>query len=423
MDSRERISAALQYKKSDRIPVDFGGTPVTGINAGIVYLLRQKIGLDPPGTPVKLIEPYQMLGEIKEDLIDYLGIDTIGLKKQYNFFGFKNDGWKEWDGYHRVLLLVPKDFNTFPNEKGEIYIYPEGDISSGPSGVLPKDGWYFDLIVRQNEINDDKLRIEDNLEESTEISNKKVEYLSNEVKRLFDTTDKAIIANFGGTSIGDIAHIPGPGLKNPKGIRDIAEWYMSISTRKKFVMEIFDRQVNLAINNWDKIYKEVGNRITAVLISGADFGMQTNTLISKDTYREMFLPFHKEVNDWVHKKTKWKTFLHTCGSIEILIDDFIEAGFDILNPIQTSAAGMDMKKLKEKYGRRIIFWGGGVDTQNILPFGNPEDVKKDVTRRLKVFSQNGGFVFNAIHNIQSRVPIENILAMFEALNDFNRKEI
>jgi uroporphyrinogen-III decarboxylase len=153
-------------------------------------------------------------------------------------------------------------------------------------------------------------------------------------------------------------------------------------------------------------------------VSGTDFGAQNNLFISEDSYRDLYKPFHKAVNDWLHEKTRWKTFIHTCGSVVKLVPDFIEAGFDILNPVQTSAAGMDPTELKERFGEQIVFWGGGVDTQKTLPFGTPEEVRREVGQRLEIFGKGGGFVFAGIHNIQAGVPAENLITLFEAIRKY-----
>ena len=131
------------------------------------------------------------------------------------------------------------------------------------------------------------------------------------------------------------------------------------------------------------------------------------------------MPYYRIVNNWIHKNTTWKTFKHSCGAVESLIPCFIESGFDILNPVQCSAAEMEPRKLKRKYGRDIVFWGGGVDTQRTLMFDTPEDVREEVLNRCEVFGRGGGFIFNAVHNIQANVPIKNVVAMFEALKEFN----
>jgi len=161
----------------------------------------------------------------------------------------------------------------------------------------------------------------------------------------------------------------------------------------------------------------VGNRVTAIWTTGTDLGTQNASFISLEAYRDLFKPFHKAVNDWMHEHTGWKSMIHSCGSVRSLIEDFIDAGFDILNPVQCSAANMNPSELKSAFGDRITFWGGGVDTQHTLPFGTPKEVRKEVRKRIKTFAPGGGFVFATVHNIQSRVPVENLLAMFETVRE------
>jgi uroporphyrinogen-III decarboxylase len=195
---------------------------------------------------------------------------------------------------------------------------------------------------------------------------------------------------------------------------------MSSITRRDFVYQLFERQCEIGIANLERIYEAVGNRVTVVMVTGTDFGAQLGPLISPTDYRDLYKPFHQRANDWIHQHTTWKTFIHSCGSVWVLVDDFIEAGFDILNPVQCSAANMDPTLLKKRFGERITFWGGGVDTQRTLPFGTPDEVRREVRERLKIFGVGGGFVFNQVHNVQARIPIENVLAMFETVREFGR---
>jgi hypothetical protein len=417
MNSRERVTVALNHEEPDCVPLDLGGSAVTGIHVSSVYLLRQALGLDAPGTPVKVVEPYQMLGEVKPDLMDVLGIDVIGLGSTKTLFGFENVGWKPWTTFDGTPVLVPEGFNTDPEPNGDILMYPEGDKSVAPSGRMPNGGWYFDTIIRQPPVDDDNLDVEDNLEEFGPITDEDLAYFASEARRLYAETDKAIFANFGGTAFGDIALVPAPWLKHPKGIRDVAEWYISTAIRRDYVCEVFARQCEIGLANLEKLYKAVGDRISVVFITGTDFGTQKGPFISNRAYRDLYLPFHKQVNDWVHARTPWKTFIHTCGSVIAMLPDFIEAGFDILNPVQCSAAGMEPTELKRRFGTAITFWGGGVDTQHTLPFGTADEVRAQVRERIKVFGPGGGFIFNTIHNVQARVPRENLLALFETVRD------
>ena len=418
MTSRERVNLALNLKEPDKVPLDLGGSGVTSMHVSSVYLLRQALGLDAPGTPVKVIEPYQLLGEIQPDLMEAIGVDIVPLSGQKTMFGFKNENWKPWKTFDGTPVLVPEGFNTEPESNGDILLYPEGDKSASASGRMPNGGWYFDAIVRQPPIVDEQLNVEENLEEFDYISDEDLAYFKNEAERLFNETDKAIFGSFGGTSFGDIALVPAMWLKHPKGIRDIEEWYVSTVIRRDYVYKIFEKQCEIALANLEKIYQAVGNKVAAVFVTGTDFGMQTGTFISNKAYRDLYLPFHKIVNDWIHQHTQWKTFIHSCGSVYTLIDDFIEAGFDILNPVQCSAAEMDPQRLKKQFGDQITFWGGAIDTQKTLPFGTPEDVKQEVIERIKIFARGGGFIFNAIHNIQAKTPVENLLALFETFNEY-----
>jgi hypothetical protein len=420
MTSRERVREALEHGEPDRVPLDLGASAVTGMHVSSVYALRQALRLDRPETPVKVVEPYQMLGEIAPDLLDALGVDVVGLGAARNLFGFENRGWKEWKTFSGTPVLVPEAFPTVAESDGSLLMYPEGDRSVRPSGRMPKGGWYFDSIVRQPPLDDGRLDPADNLEEFLPVSAEDLAWFTSESKRLRDGSDRAILASFGGTAFGDIALVPAPWLKEPKGIRDIEEWYVSTVSRRDYVRRVFERQCGIALANLEKIAMEVGDRIAAVFITGTDFGTQTGPFISPQSYRDLYMPFHKEVNGWVHAHTGWKTFLHSCGSIAALIPHFIEAGFDILNPVQCSAAGMDPRSLKDRFGDRVSFWGGGVDTQRTLPFGKPEDVRREVKERIEVLGRGGGLVFNTVHNVQAGVPAENLLALYEAVRDFGR---
>ena len=423
MTSRERVSKALNHQEADRIPLDLGASPTSGMHVSTVYLLRQSLELDAPGTPVKVVEPYQMLGEILPDLLDALGVDVVGLEGRATMFGFKKEGWKPWTTCDGTPVLVPEGFNTDPDEKGQILMYPDGDQSAPPSGLMPRDGWYFDSIIRQPTVDDNNLNVEDNLEEFSPITEDNLQYLKQEAERLFNETDKAILANFGGTGFGDIALVPAPQLKHPKGIRDIEEWYISTVARRDYVYKVFERQCEIGLSNLEKIYDVVGDRIEAIFVTGTDFGMQSGPFVSPRSYRDLFKPFHKRVNDWIHTHTPWKTFIHSCGSVWALLDDFVDAGFDILNPVQCSAADMDPASLKQKYGDKITFWGGGVNTQKTLPFGSVEEVQTEVRGRIRDFGPGGGFVFNTIHNVQPQSPIANVRAVYDTLKEYGRYPI
>lgn len=417
MNSIERVLATLNHQNPDKIAIDFGGTPVTGIHVLALENIRKHFGLKQE--PIRVIEPYQMLGEIDDELMEILGVDIIGLSPSSNMFGIKNHGkLKEFRTFWGQTVLVPSEFNTTLDKNGDLLIYPKGDTSVSPSAKMPKSSYFFDAVIRQEPIEESNLDPNDNLEEFEPISDEDLAYWKKAIVEVKDS-GKAIIANMGGTAFGDIALVPGLNLKNPKGIRDVAEWYMSVIMRPDYIHEIFDKQSEIALSNLQRFYKIVGNDIHAIFLCGTDFGTQDSQFCGIDTLEELYLPYYKKLNDWIHSNTNWKIFKHSCGAIEPFINSFIEAGFDIINPVQFNAKGMDAKHLKDSYGDRITFWGGGVDTQKVLSFGTPEDVKKQVQTQCEILSKNGGFVFNTVHNTQATVPIENIIAMFDVLKKFN----
>ncbi len=194
---------------------------------------------------------------------------------------------------------------------------------------------------------------------------------------------------------------------------------MSTRSRKDYVKAIFARQCEIGIENLKRIHARVGDRVDAVFLCGTDFGTQTSSFCSDATFRDLWLPYYTQVNAWIHANTTWKCFKHSCGSVERFFESFIESGFDIINPVQCSAAGMDPAHLKKTYGSRLTFWGGGVDTQQTLPFGTPAQVREEVLQRCEIFAPGGGFVFDTIHNIQARTPVANIVAMVDAVHQFS----
>ena len=396
--------------------MDFGSTAVTGVHASCVEQLREHYGLE--NRLVKICEPYQMLGEVEGDLAEVMGIDTVGVVPLNTLFGFPNENYKEFQTPWGQTVLVSEHFNTQVKPNGDVYIYPEGDMSVPPSGQMPSNGFFFDTIVRQPEIDEDNLDPEDNLEEFGLISEEDLEHYRVELDRL-EGTDRAIVATLGGMAFGDIALVPAPFLKHPKGIRDIAEWYMSTAARQEYIHDVFSKQCDYALKNLEKLNEVLGERIDVVFLCGTDFGTQTSTFCSPQTFSELWAPYYRQVNDWIHRNTGWKTFKHSCGAVETFMEHFIDVGFDIINPVQCSASGMEPRQLKEKYGERLVFWGGGIDTQKTMPFGTPEEVREQVLERCEIFSRDGGFVFDSIHNLQALSPVENMVAMIDAVKEFN----
>lgn len=414
MDSRERLQTALNHQQPDRVPVDFGSTSVTGMHVETVHRLRLALTGD-TSWRVKVVEPYQMLGEIDAELRQALGIDVVGLAPRKTMFGFENVGWKPFALFDGTPALVPEAFNTTADANGDLLIYPEGDRTVPPSGRMPNGACFFDSIVRQPPVDEDRLDPADNLEEFGPLSDEDLAWYRKRASELDAQGETGVTLTMPGTAFGDIALVPAPWMKHPKGIRDIEEWYISTAIRKDYVRAIFERQCEIGLQNLEALIGILGDRVQAVFLTGTDFGTQRSLFISKEAYRDLFKPFHKRVNDLVHAKSDWKTFIHSCGAVRELIPDFIEAGFDILNPVQCSAEGMEARGLKREFGSDIVFWGGGANTQQTLQFGSPDEVYRECRERIEIFGEGGGFVFDAIHNVQATTPTENLLAMFKAI--------
>ncbi len=416
--SRERLQATLQHRTPDRIPVDLGSTTVTGIHVRMVELLRRELGL--PWQPVKVTEPYQMLGEVDEALADALGVDVVGLAPRKTMFGFENAGWRERRLPWGQEVLVPAGFVTSQDVQGDLLVHPEGDRAARPSARMPRDGFFFDTIIRQDPIDEARLDPADNLEEFTPLGEEDLAYWRREIARVrASPARRALIVNVGGTGLGDIALVPGPWMKNPHGIRDVAEWYVTTLARPAYVHAVFERQTEVALSNLAAAHAIIGDAAQAIFLCGTDFGTQDSQVLRPETFAELYQPYYRRLTGWIHAHTGWKVFKHSCGAVEPLIPAFLEAGFDILNPVQINAAGMEPARLKERYGDRVVVWGGGADTQKVLPFATPAEVEDHVLRQCELLGRGGGFVFTPVHNVQANVPVENVLAMLRAVRRFN----
>ncbi len=416
MNGRERLAAALAHRTADRVPVDFGASAVTGMHVSAVHRLRQAVTGD-MNYRVKVVEPYQMLGEIDPVLADTLGIDVAGLMGRKTLFGFENTGWKPITLFDGTEALVPEDFRITVDRNGDWLIHPEGDPDAPPSGRMPKGYYFFDTIVRQPPIDEERLDPADNTEEFALLGDDDTRWYEQRIGELYEGADRGILLSMPGTAFGDIALVPAPWMKRPRGIRDIEEWYVSTVARRDYVLAVFERQCEIGLKNAGTLIDLLGDRVQAVFLTGTDFGTQRGLFISVQSYRDLFKPFHRRINDFIHAHSGWKTFIHSCGSVREMIPEFIEAGFDILNPVQCSAAGMDARELKREFGRDLVFWGGGANTQQTLQFGTPEEVYREVRDRIDIFGEGGGFVFDAVHNVQAPTPTENLVALFKAIGD------
>ncbi|MDR3269612.1 MAG: methyltransferase [Tannerella sp.] len=415
--SKEIVLQSLNHTQGERIAVDFGATSVTGIHCRIVGDLRRYYGLEEK--PVRIIEPFQMLGEVDDALGDILGIDVTGVWGRENMFGIDETRLHEQITPWGQTVLIAEDIDLTPDKNGDIHIYPQGDRHYPPSAIMPEGCFFVNAVERGGVVDDENLSVEDNLEEFGYLKDEDLLHFEREAVKAA-ATGKAVVAGFGGTALGDIAFVPGMGLKQPKGVRAVAEWYMSTILRPDYIHRIFEKQTDIAVENYKLLWEKVGNKVDVVFTCGTDFGTQTSQFCSNETFRELWLPYYKRMNDWIHQNTSWKIFKHCCGSIIPVIPLFIEAGFDILNPVQINAKDMDSQRLKNEFGDALTFWGGGIDTQKILPSATPAEVREHVLQQCEIFGKNGGFVFNSIHNIQANAPLENVVAMIETLNGLRK---
>lgn len=400
------------------MPCDLGSAGTTGIMVTTYAKVRRALGVS--ARPPKVCDLLQMLGEVERPVLERLSCDVVGVGSLTGSFGIRYQDWRPWRVFDGTDVLVPRQFSCRVDENGDLLLSPGGDVRKPPSGRMPKNGYYFDIITRQGPLDWDRLDPDDFAQQFTRLSDEELGHLSRTADDLHRNTDFAILGRFGGGGLGDLPKVLAPELDSPRGIRNFDDWMVAHLTHPEYIRAVFERQTAVAIENLELYRQAVGDRIVAIYISGTDFGTQRGEFVSPDMYRDLYFPFHKQMNDWVHAHTKWKTFYHCCGSIYRLIPIMIEAGVDILNPVQCSAANMEPARLKREFGGRLVFWGAGVDTQKTLPFGTPEEVRREVAERIRVFAPGGGYVFNAIHNIQANTPVENVLAMFEAARDFGR---
>ncbi len=412
MTSRERFIKAINHIETDRPPIDLGATTTTGISAYALHNLRKSLGID---KPVKIDEPFQILGKVEEEDRQALGVDVVGIFDRNTFWGNQNNGkYQPWK-FKGIDMLIGEDFRYTTAENGDIFAYPKGNTSLKPSGKLPASGYFFDGILRSEPVDEDNLTpVEDFKEQFCLMTDDDLYYIEKQADEVYKNTEYGAIFAWAGGALGDVAFLPGTALENPVGLRDIEEWYMFHLLHPEYMEELFDYQVEIATKNLEMIKQAVGDKIQAIFVSGTDFGTQIDTIIDLDTFRNIYKPRYKKINDWIHKNTNWKTFYHSCGAVKNFIPEFIDMGVDILNPVQCSATGMDPQELKDKFGKDIVFWGGSINTQKTLPFGTPEEVYEEAKERVRIFSKGGGYVFNSIHNIQANSSPENIMAFFKA---------
>ncbi len=418
MTSRERIIAAINHQQPDRVPFDLGGLACTTLHVSSLKLLIEALGLPP--RPLQLTNPLMMTGAFDPDVTAAVKSDVAAIWPGNTVFGYRNKDWKKWTTPDGTEVLVGGGFMFTQKENGAYELYPQGDLTKAPTGYMPPNGLYFDPIVREGEIDDDNMNArEDYKDQFSLLTDEVLREYEDRANFLYNETELAIALNDDVGSFGCLPRIAGPHLSETPGVRAPETWFTTQMTDPEYVHDFFALQTEYALKNMALMHQAVGNKPQVYRVTTTDFGTQAGEMYSKGMFQDLYKPYYKQINDWIHQNTTWKSWYHCCGSIVNILDDFVEMGVDILNPVQCSAAGMDPQFLKDKYGDKLVFWGGGVDTQKILPYGTPDEVRAEVKSKLDIFSKGGGYIFTMVHNMQPNTPKENMIAMIEAIWDYN----
>jgi uroporphyrinogen decarboxylase len=379
MNSRERVLLALQHREPDRVPIDFGGS-VTSMHHRSYRKLLEYLGL--PGDDVRIMDMFQQVVDPAPAIKEMFHADVVGL--------FPNSG----SDYEFEL---DEETDSFVDEWGVVYRRPPGGHWYDLAGHPLKEGTIEELQA---------FRFPDPRDPA------RVRGLAKEATRLLEETDQAVMIH---AALGGV-------FEQSFWLRGLEPLYLDMATNKRYVEALAERVLEWLLEFWDLVLGEIGPYVHVVELSD-DLGWQQGPLFSPKLYREVYKPRHRRLTELIHAKTEGKIFLHCCGSIRWALPDLIEGGIDIINPVQVSAKDMETDRLKREFGRDIVFWGGGADASQVLPFGTPEDVRAEVKKRIRDLAPGGGFIFAPIHNIQGEVPPENVVAMFEAAYEFGQYPI
>ena len=407
--SRERVLDAFEFKTSDQIPVDFSGHRSSGLSAMLYPKLRKALGLKP--VPVRVYDPIQQLAILDEDVLDLLGVDTIELGRA---FALDENDWQPWILPDGSDCLLPRWVNPEREKHRWILKSEYGRIIA----QMPDGAQFFEqLWYPFYEENVDKSDVKEAMKESMwhTVSSppgplgdgpEGYKLLTESAEKFRKSTDRAIIGLFGGNL-----------LESGQMLFRNDQFLLMLAMDPPAVHDFLDRLTVIHLENLERFLGAVGSHIDIVLF-GDDLGMQSGPQISPEMYREFFKPRHQLMWAKAKELADVKVMLHCCGGVRELLPDLIDAGLDTINPVQITARGMEADGLKKDFGKKIVFWGGGCDTQQVLPNGSPEEVYDHVQKQLEILSPGGGFVFQQVHNILPGVPPENILAMFESVRDF-----
>lgn len=395
MNHRERVIAAIRHQPVDRLPIDIGGMRSTGIMAVAYNKLKNHLGIQ--DGEILVFDTMQQLAYVEAPIRDRFDLDVVILD-----LGMLK-GWRNYTLADGTPAKISANFLTESDGEGGEYSLDEDDGSR--VGHRPADSFYFDTVATPPlafaETIDDLDRYDWPVYKDEDL-----ELLRKEARRLHDETDYAILGSFGGAF-----------LEGGQGLRGWDQFMMDIAGDRKFTEAVLDRMLANSLRNVDMYLDAVGDYIQIIQMGG-DMGTQNGPQIRPKVYYEVFQPREKALWGHIHqRKPEVAVFLHCCGGIYDLIPGIIDAGCNILNPVQVSAKGMDPERLKREFGDQICFWGGGCDTQTVLPFATPDEVYAHTRRNIEIFAPGSGFVFTQVHNIQAGVPVENILAMLQAVQD------
>lgn len=394
MNARERVRTALAHREPDRVPIDLGGSPVTGINAVAYHRLRQYLGLE--GQPVRVADIVLQLAEVEEPVRQRFGVDVIGLPVWEPLPGVRNTHWKPWTLPDGSPALISADFEPEVTEKGDLVVRrPNGSVEQW----MPAGTYHF--VPRDPPLASATLGDLERFE-PRRLSSEELDFLNETARRLHSQTDYAILGWFGGSL-----------FEGAQFARGWLRFLVDLKQHPAFAMALVDRLAQAALEDLGRYLDAVGEFVDVVGF-GDDLGMQTGVQVGPHLYRRVFKPYHQRLYALVHARSQAFVLLHSCGSVYDLMPDLIEAGVDILNPVQISAARMEPERLKAEFGTRITFWGGGSCPQRVLPWRAPEEVEADVMRLLRVWAPGGGYVFAPTHDLQPDVSAQNIVAMYDA---------
>ena len=413
MTSRERVLASVAHKESDKVPLDLGATPSSGISAIGYNNLKKHLGMDSGKTLV--YDVVQQLAQPEDEILEKFQVDVIDVGRTFNT---SDDDWQAITLADGSVAYYPKWFNPVKHDDGTWYAY-DGDtlIAKMPQGAtffdqccFPwEDGYPEDFSGLPDAMN--KV-LWSNLVHSPWDNAGDPDFWDKLRQNCIDlrkNTDKALMIVCGCNL-----------FEWGTFLRKIDNFLMDLCLEPAKVEALLDALMEIHLATLEKVCNAVGD-VVDILRFGDDLGMDSGLFMPPDTYRQLFKPRHTILCDYVHKNSNMKTFLHSCGSIYRIMPDLIEAGYDIINPVQTNTFEMDPVRLKKEFGNDITFWGAGADTQTILNRATPQEVRDHVKERLDIFSPGGGFIFNTVHNIMPDVSPENIVAMYETLQEYNSK--